>query len=290
MSRKFVIVTDSASDLPEEYFTKNGLDCVRLGFTVDGKTYGGEDGEEMDIKEFYASLRGGSMPTTFQVPPEQAEKHIERHLKEGQDVLAVAFSSGLSGTANSFAIAARELSERYPERKIFVVDSLCASMGEGLFVDYIVKKADTGASIEETRDYAEDLKQHICHYFTVDNLFHLKRGGRVSAATAVVGSLLKIKPVLHVDEEGHLIAIGKAMGRKKSISALVEHMKELETLEEDDPIFISHGDCAEDVEYLKKLITEAFGERVFYTNYVGSVIGTHSGAGTLALFFCGKHR
>lgn len=290
MSRKFAILTDSSSDLPSEYFALNNLGCVQLGFTMNGKTYGGDDGEEMDVKDFYRELRGGSMPTTFQVPPEQAEKHIERLLKEGQDVLVVAFSSGLSGTANSFVIAARELSERYPERKIFVVDSLCASMGEGLFVDYIVKKADTGASIEETRDYAEELKQHICHYFTVDNLFHLKRGGRVSAATAVVGSLLKIKPVLHVDEEGHLIAIGKAMGRKKSVSALVDHMKELQTLQKDDPIFISHGDCMEDVEYLIKLLKEAFGERVIYVNYVGSVIGTHSGAGTLALFFRGKHR
>lgn len=290
MSRQFAILTDSSSDLPSEYFALNNLGCVQLGFTMNGKTYGGDDGEEMDVKDFYRELRGGSMPTTFQVPPEQAEKHIERLLKEGQDVLVVAFSSGLSGTANSFVIAARELSERYPERKIFVVDSLCASMGEGLFVDYIVKKADTGASIEETRDYAEELKQHICHYFTVDNLFHLKRGGRVSAATAVVGSLLKIKPVLHVDEEGHLIAIGKAMGRKKSVSALVDHMKELQTLQKDDPIFISHGDCMEDVEYLIKLLKEAFGERVIYVNYVGSVIGTHSGAGTLALFFRGKHR
>lgn len=289
MARNFKIITDSASDLPEEYFKEHDIDCVPLGFNLNGVTYGGEDGASMDVKEFYDLLRGGSMPTTFQVPPEQAKKHIEKFIKTS-DVLVLVFSSGLSGTANSFFVAARELSELYPERKIFVVDSLCASLGEGLFVDYVMKKADTGASIEEVRDYAEDLKQHICHYFTVDNLFHLKRGGRVSATTAVIGSMLKIKPVLHVDHEGHLIPIGKAMGRRKSISALVEHMKELQIMEKNEPIFISHGDCEEDVEYLISLLRENFGEREIFVNCIGSVIGTHSGAGTLAVFFRGKYR
>ena len=290
MERKFVIITDSASDLPDEYFTQHDIDCIPLGFTMNGVTYGGEDGGTLDVKEFYASLRAGSMPTTFQVSPEQAKKHMEKFVKQGKDVLGIAFSSGLSGTANSYKIAARELSEEYPERKIFVVDSLCASLGEGLFVDYIVRKADTGASIEETRDYAESIKQNMCHYFTVEDLFHLKRGGRVSATTAVIGSMLKIKPVLHVDHEGHLIPIGKSMGRKKSVSALVDHMKELQTLDKDDPIFISHGDCIDDVNYLISLLRENYGERKIVVNCIGSVIGTHSGAGTLALFFKGKHR
>lgn len=290
MERKFVIITDSATDLPEEYFLEHNIDCVPLGFMMNGVTYGGEDGEKMDVKEFYKILRNGSMPTTFQVSPEQAKSHIEKYALEGKDVLVLAFSSGLSGTANSFVMAARELSEQYPERKLFVVDSLCASLGEGLFVDYLVKKADEGVSIEEARDYAIELRQHICHYFTVDNLFHLKRGGRVSATTAVIGSMLKIKPVLHVDHEGHLIPIGKAMGRKKSISSLVEHMKELQTLEPSDPIFISHGDCEEDVNYLLSLLKESFGDRKILVNCIGSVIGTHSGAGTLAIFFRGKHR
>lgn len=290
MERKFVIVTDSATDLPEEYFIEHNIDCVPLGFMMNGITYGGEDGEKMDVKEFYQTLRNGSMPTTFQISPEQAKKHLEKHVLEGKDVLCLAFSSGLSGTANSFVIATRELSEQYPDRKLFVVDSLCASLGEGLFVDYVVKKADEGATIEEARDYALDLRLHICHYFTVDNLFHLKRGGRVSATTAVIGSMLKIKPVLHVDHEGHLIPIGKVMGRKKSISSLVEHMKELQTLEPGDPIFISHGDCEEDVNYLLPLLKENFGDRKIFVNCIGSVIGTHSGAGTLAIFFRGKHR
>lgn len=290
MDRVFEIITDSACDLPDEYYKTNNIDCVPLGFTMNGIVYGGEDGESMPVKEFYAKLRDGAMPNTFQITPEQAKLHIEKFALSGKDVLVVAFSSGLSGTANNFALAAKELSEQYPDRKIYVVDSLCASMGQGLFVDYIVKKADTGATIEETVKYAEDLRPHICHYFTVDNLFHLKRGGRVSGATAVIGTMLKIKPVLHVDHEGHLIPIAKAMGRKKSISALVEHMKELEALSEGDPIFISHGDCADDVEYLISLIKAQFGERKIVVNEIGSVIGTHSGAGTVALFFRGKHR
>lgn len=288
--RNFAIVTDSASDLHAEYFQEHDIACVDLGFNLDGVIYGGESGNKMDVKVFYDKLRAGAMPTTFQVTPEQARSAIEPLLKAGQDVLALAFSSGLSGTANSFVIAARDLTEEYPERHIEVVDSLCASMGEGLFVDYVVKKADEGVSLKEARDYAENLKQHICHFFTVDNLFHLKRGGRVSAATAVVGTMLNIKPVLHVDHEGHLIAIGKAMGRKKSISALVDHMKELQTMGEHDPIFISHGDCIEDVEYLISLLKANFPGHEIKVNYVGNVIGTHSGAGTLALFFLGSHR
>ena len=287
--RNFAIITDSSTDLPKEYFNEHDVDCVQLGFTMDEVTYGGEDGAEMDVKEFYKRLRAGSMPKTFQVTPEQAKKHMVRYASEGQDILVLAFSSGLSGTCHSYRIAAEELTEKYGV-KIFVVDTLCASLGEGLFVDYVIKKADEGVTLEETRDFAEGLKLHICHFFTVDNLFHLKRGGRVSAATAVLGSMLNIKPVLHVDNEGHLIPIGKSMGRKKSLSALVEHMEKQQTLEEDEPIFISHGDCIEDVEYLKSLILLRFGDRKIFVNEIGSVIGTHSGAGTVALFFRGKQR
>ncbi len=290
MARQFQIVTDSSCDLKEEYYLSNGVERVNLGFSMNGVTYGGEEGEHISDEDFYAKLREGAMPTTFQITPEQARAHIEPFLKEGKDVFVLAFSSGLSGTANSFFLAARELSEEYPARKVLVVDSLCASLGEGLLLDYIVKKADTGASIEEIYAFAEGLKKQIVHNFTVDNLFHLKRGGRVSTATAFIGTVLGIKPVLHVNDEGHLIAVGKTMGRKKSISALVERMKKLAVLEENDPIFISHGDCIADVEYLVKLLKQSFGEREIYINHVGSVIGAHSGAGTVALFFKGKER
>ena len=292
MERKFAIMTDSSADLPEEYLKEHGVYSVELGFMLNGVTYGGEDGAHMDVKTFYAKLRNEkAMPTTFQIAPEQAKAHIEPLVAAGNDVLVIAFSSGLSGTANSFVVAARELSAQYPQRKIFVVDSLSASLGEGLLVDYVVKKADTGASIEEVRDYAESLKLHIVHMFTVDNLFHLHRGGRVSKSTAIMGTLLNIKPVLHVDDAGHLIAIGKVMTRKKSVSALVDYMKQLAVLEDDEPIFISHGDCMDDVESLIQLIRRSFGDRhPILVNYVGNVIGTHSGPGTLALFFRGTHR
>ena len=289
MARKFVIITDSACDLPDSYYTEHDIDCVPLGFTMDGVTYGGDDGKNLDVKEFYARLRNGAMPKTFQVTAEQAKKHIVPHTANGNDVLIISFSSGLSGTYNSYLSAANEVSASTGAR-IAVVDSRCASMGQGLFVDYIVRYADTGRTLDETVTYAEELKGHICHYFTVDNLFHLKRGGRVSAGAAIVGTMLKIKPVLNVDEEGHLIPIGKAMGRKKSISALKDHMLELNTLGEDDPIFISHGDCMEDVEYLLELIKPYIGNRRIVINEIGSVIGTHSGAGTVALFFKGQHR
>ncbi len=288
--RKFAILTDTASDLPESYYKEHDVACVRLGFNMDGVLYEGEDGEHIEVKEFYAKLRAGSMPTTFQVSPEQAARSIEPLVAAGNDVLVISFSSGLSGTYGSYVVASRELSAKYPDQKIMVVDSLCASLGEGLLVDYAVKKADTGATIEDTCRYIEALKPHICHYFTVDNLFHLKRGGRVSATTAVIGSILMIKPVLHVDREGRLVAIGKAMGRKKSISALVEQMKELQILDQNDPIFISHGDCEEDVNYLISLLRAAYGERKIFVNQIGSVIGAHSGAGTLAVFFRGKRR
>ncbi len=289
MTRQFVVMTDTGSDLPDEYYVQHDVARVELGFTLDGVTYGGEDGAQMDVKKFYELLRGGAMPKTFQVTPAQAEAAIEPYVKEGKDVLVISFSSGLSGTCESYRVAAKSLAERY-QAKVTVVDSLCASLGQGLFVDYIVKKADTGASLEETAAFAEELKGHICHFFTVDDLFHLKRGGRVSGATAVVGKILNIKPVLHVDDAGHLIPVGKAMGRKKSLAALVERMTELQELGKDDPVFISHGDCAKDVEYLIGLIQDRFGTRNFFVNMIGSVIGTHSGAGTVALFFKGRHR
>lgn len=288
--RQFTIVADSACDMPASYYQENGVELIKLGFMMNDISYEGEDGETISEQEFYKLLREGGMPTTYQATAEMAKLHIEKYLTEGKDVLVLAFSSALSGTANSFALATKELSEAYPDRKIRVVDTLCASMGEGLFLDYVLKKADTGASIEETVEYAEDLKLKIVHFFTVDNLFHLKRGGRVSAATAVVGSVLQIKPIMHVDNQGRLIAIGKAMGRKKSLMTLLDNLFEVAELGEDDPIFISHGDCIEDVEWTKKQILARKPDAKIMVNYIGAVIGSHSGAGTVAIFCKGKNR
>lgn len=289
-NRKFDVITDSGCDMPASYLQEHGVICVRLGFTMNNVNYEGDCGEKISGKEFYQKLRDGAMPTTYQVTGEMAKGYIEKSLKAGRDVLVIAFSSGLSGTAGSFVVAARELQERYPDRKIFVVDSLCASMGQGLLLDYAIKKADSGASLEETVGYVEDLKPRICHHFTVDNLFHLKRGGRVSGATALVGSILKIKPIMHVDNNGKLVAIGKVIGRKKSLHALVDRLFELADMSENDPIFISHGDCMDDVTYVIGLLRERLPNVEILVNYVGAVIGTHSGCGTLAVFHKGKKR
>lgn len=288
--RVFDIVTDSSCDMPKEYYEQNNVECVSLGFTMNNVNYEGEGGEKISHEEFYQKLRDGAMPTTYQVTGEMARSRIEKKLKEGKDVLVIAFSSGLSGTAGSFIVAARDLSAEYPERKILVVDSLCASMGEGLLLDYVIKKADSGASIEETAAYAEDLKLHICHFFTVDNLFHLKRGGRVSSATAIIGTMLKIKPVMHVDNDGKLVAIGKVMGRKKALHAIVDNLLSVAELGEDDPIFISHGDCRDEVDYVIDLIRAKKPNVRIEVHFVGTVIGTHSGCGTVAIFAKGAHR
>ena len=290
MQRKFDVLVDSGCDMPKEYLEENGVACVKLGFTMNNVNYEGEGGEKITEKEFYDKVRAGAMPTTYQVTGEMAKTYMEKSLKKGKDLLVIAFSSGLSGTAGSFLVAQRDLAEKYPERKIFVVDSLCASMGEGLLLDYVLKKAETGASIEETASYAEDLKLKICHHFTVDNLFHLKRGGRVSTATAIVGSILKIKPIMHVDDNGKLTPVGKAMGRKKSLKTLVENLFESADMDETDPIFISHGDCMEDVEYVKALIYEKMPNVEIKVHYVGTVIGAHAGPGVIALFNKGKKR
>ena len=289
-NRKFTIVTDSGSDMPESYFEKHGVECLHLGFTMDNVNYWGEDGERMDAKEFYKRLRAGAMPSTYQVSAETVKAHLTPYLQAGKDVFCLSFSSGLSGTYSGYVVAARELQEAYPDRKIAVVDSLCASMGQGLLLDYIVRKADEGATIEETTAYAEALKGKIVHNFTVDNLFHLKRGGRVSSGTAIVGTILKIKPVMHVNDEGKLVVIGKPMGRKKALLTLLENVAKTADFGKEDKIFISHGDCLADAEALKEALSKQYEGVEIVIGEIGPVIGTHSGAGTLAVFNIGKTR
>lgn len=290
MEKKFAILTDSGCDMPQSFLEEHDVAYVRMGFTMDGKSYEGEDGERIDDHDFYERLRQGAMPTTYQITGETARGHLEKFVREGKDVLAIIFSSSLSGTAGSFVVAARDLQRKYPDRKIVVVDSLCASMGEGMLVYYALQKAESGASIEETAAYLEGLKGHICHQFTVDNLFHLKRGGRVSSATAIVGTILKIKPIMHMDDDGKLVAVGKTIGRKKSLQALVERTVATATIEKGEPIFIGHGDCMEDVEYVKALVEEKFPDAPITVHHIGSVIGAHSGCGTLAIFYRGSQR
>ena len=215
---------------------------------------------------------------------------MEAALAAGKDVLVLAFSSGLSTTYQSAVIAAEELGEKYPERTIRVVDTLCASMGQGLLVWYACKKRDEGMSLEELYHWVMENRLHLCHWFTVDDLMYLKRGGRISAATALVGTMLQIKPLLHVDDEGHLISMSKARGRKAAIDALVRKAQELGAGYDNSTMFISHGDCREDAEYLAQQLKEKCGVKEVVISYVGAVIGSHSGPGTLALFFLGSHR
>ncbi len=288
--KDYMITTDNCADLPESYMEENGIGCTYLSYTMDGKVYHYPD--FLPEKEFYARVRGGALPTTAQVNPEQVRMLIEPYLKEGKDVLHIAFSSGLSGSCNSAKLAAEDLREQYPDRKIYVIDSLCASMGQGLFVYYALQKKKEGMTIEENAAWLEDHKLNLVHLFTVDNLFHLHRGGRVSRTTAIVGSVLSIKPILHVDDEGHLIAIGKVRGRKKSINELADLMEQKlgSYAESCDTIFISHGDCEEDAKLLAERIRSRHHLKTVMIHYVGAVIGAHSGPGTLALFFLGDSR
>ena len=288
----FKLVTDNTADLPSEYLKEHNVDYMVLSYIVDGVAYGKE--KELDWKEFYAMMRDGKMPTTSQVNPEEAKVFFEECIKENSEVLYLAFSSGLSGTFNSARIAAEEVMEEHPGVKVMVIDSLCASMGEGLFVHKAVQMRDAGKTMEETARWLTDHVQNFVHAFTVVDLFHLYRGGRVSRTTAIIGTLASIKPRLHVDHEGHLIVIGKVRGRKKSLNALVDYMEEKmgswAQENRDDYVFISHGDSLEDAEYVRDQIKERFGMERFLINNIGPTIGAHSGPGTIALFFMGEER
>lgn len=286
----YVIMTDSSCDLPEEYNKEKNLDVLNLFYNLDGVVYG-ED-KKLPIGEFYDKMRNGSMPTTMAVNPEDVAAAMKKHLEEGLDILFIGFSSGLSGSCQNEMLAAGELAGAYPDRKIVVVDSLCASMGQGLFVHYALKRKAEGMSLMENVRWLEDHKLNLCHQFTVDDLNHLHRGGRVSKTAAVLGTLINVKPVLHVDNEGRLIPLRNVRGRKKSLQALVENMAQtIKGFEkENDEIFISHGDCIEDAKYVAKLVEERFGPKTFYFSHVGAVIGAHSGPGTVALFYLGCER
>ncbi len=284
----YQIITDSGSDLPVSMLQQLDVRCASLTLLFRGKDL--PDSVTDDIVEMYQALRRGEAAKTSAVNPEGWTKVMEPVLQEGKDILVLTFSSGLSTTYQSAVIAAGELLETYPQRKINVVDTGCASLGQGLLVWHVCRNRDAGMSLEELTAWAENNKLHLCHWFTVDDLMYLKRGGRVSAATALVGTMLQIKPVLHVDDEGHLINAGKARGRKASIDALVKKMEETALPGQNDVAFICHGDCPEDARYLEKQIKERCGVKEVLIGYTGAVIGSHAGPGVLALFYLGEHR
>ncbi len=284
----FQILTDSCCDFSQQRYEELGLQVLPL--TVHFRNQVTDDKNDDSLKTLYAALRSGELAKTSALNPDRWGIAMESILQKEQDILVLAFSSGLSTTYQSAVIAATEMLEKHPGRKIRIVDTLSASLGQGLLTWYACKKRDEGLSLDETAAWVEENKLHLCHWFTVDDLMYLKRGGRVSAATAVMGTMLGIKPVLHMDDAGHLINISKVRGRKASIDALVQKAVELGQGYDNSTMFISHGDCLEDAQYLAAQLKKLCGVKEIYINYVGAVIGSHSGPGTLALFFMGKNR
>ena len=284
----FQIITDSCCDFPTPMYGQLGLTFVPLTVEFRGNT--SDDRNDDTLKDMYQGLRAGEVAKTSAVNPSRWSQAMEKALAAGKDVLVLAFSSGLSTTYQSAVIAAQELTGEYPDRKIQVIDTLCASMGQGLLVWYACKKRDEGLSLDEVAQWVLDNRLHLCHWFTVDDLMYLKRGGRISAATALVGTMLQIKPLLHVDDEGHLINMTKTRGRKAAVDAMVKKAQELGAGYDNSTMFISHGDCLSDAEYLSRQLKEKCGVKDVVISYVGAVIGSHSGPGTLALFFLGSHR
>lgn len=285
--RDYLIITDSSADLTPEMSAALGIHTVQLEVLVEGEP--AKTNDAVDIQAIYRQFRAKKNATTSAANIETFLELFGKLLKEDVDLLYLGFSSGLSSTFSSGRVAMQELAEQYPDRKLYAVDTLCASMGQGLLVYLAAKMKQGGADIDTVRDWVEDNKLNLVHWFTVDDLFFLKRGGRVSAATAVVGSLLAIKPVMHVDNAGKLIKVTTARGRRTSIDALFNKMKET-MLDTNKTVFISHGDCIDDAEYLASKVRNELGISDVQINYVGPVIGAHSGPGTLALFFLGRER
>lgn len=286
--QKFIITTDTTCDLPQDYLVQHNISLLPLYYSFNGTIFGGKN--DLLPKDFYDKMRSGVMPTTMAVNPDSAREEFNRLLEEGYDILHIAFSSGLSGSCSVAATIARELCEEKPGSKINVVDSLCASLGEGLLIHKAVELKGSGKTIDDITAWLEKNKLNLCHIFTVDDLHHLHRGGRVSKATAIIGTLINVKPVLHVDNEGHLIPLENIRGRKKSLAALVDNMEKRIKGYKNDIIFISHGDCIEDAQYVASLVKERFGINNYLINFVSPTIGAHSGPGTVALFFMGGPR
>lgn len=283
----YLFFTDDSCDLPLSYYEQHNINVVYLGFVMDGQAYTAKD---MPAAEFYGHLRAGKMPTTTQISVEQWLTYFEPYLARGKDILYIAFSSGLSGTCSSAQVAARELSEKYPGRKIRIVDSLCASLGQGLLVHKANQLRESGASMDHIASWVEENKLHVSHMVAVDDLMHLHRGGRVSKTSAVAGSLLGIKPIIHMNNEGKLIPIDKIRGRKQSLNAIVDKTEKLIGSTPNDYFMVCHSDCLEEATDVAKLASKRFGIKDYLINDIGPVIGSHTGPGTIALFVMAEHR
>ena len=286
----YIITTDSASDLPKSYAQKEQLYIQPLFYNFGQEGYGGQN--DLDYKVFYQRMRDGEMPVTNAIIPEEMQNGLRPFLEKGYDILHLAFSSGLSSSCQNAVLAANELKEEFPERRIVVVDTYAASLGQGLLVHKALQLKKQGKSMEEVAKWVEDNRNHLCHLFTVDDLFHLHRGGRVSKTVAVIGTMINIKPVLHVDNAGELKMLKTVRGRKKSLINLVDRMEDLckGYEKENDVVFISHGDCLEDAQFVADLVKQRLGIEHFLIDYVSPTIGAHSGPGTIALFFMGREK
>ena len=283
--KDYIITVNSTVDLPKEWLTERKVPIVPLKYTIDGETY--EDMDGLSAKEFFGKLRDGKMAATSQVNPGEAKEALKPFLEEGKDILHLAFSSALSGTCNSMRIAAEELMEEYPQQKMIVVDTLCACLGEGLLLYYALKRKSEGFSMEETAKWVEENKLHVCHNVTIDDLEHLHRGGRISKTVAVLGGMVKIKPMIHMDDKGALQVIGKERGRRKSLNKIVDTAVKQSKGWENDIIMITHGDCEEDARYVEELVREKMGIDQILVNNIGTVIGSHTGPGVVAVFCMG---
>lgn len=286
--RDYVITVNSTVDVPKKWLEERNVPVVPLKYTIDGETY--TDMEGLSAKEFFAKLREGKMSSTSQVNPEEAVNLLEPYVRDGKDILHLGFSSGLSGTFNSMRIAGEMLEEKYPGARVIVIDTLCACLGEAILLHHALKQKEKGMTIDELAQWVEDNKLHVCHNVTVDDLNHLHRGGRISKTTAVLGTLVQIKPIIHMDNNGKLQVIGKERGRKKSLNKIVDMAVEQSKDWDNDIVMITHGDCIEDAEYVAKLVRERMGIDNILINNIGTVIGSHTGPGVVAVFCMGNKR
>lgn len=288
---EYQIITDSTSDLTQEMVDELGVEVIPMSFTLGQDSYYDyPDEHELSSHDFYSRIAAGETSTTNQISLTVFTETFEKHLQAGKDVIYIGFSSGLSGTYNNSVLVARELSEKYPDRKIYAVDTLGASLGEGVLVWYAAQMQRKGSSIDEVKNWVEENRNRMHHWFTVDDLNHLKRGGRLSSTAAMVGTMLGIKPVMHFDDEGHIALIDKVRGRKQSLDALVKHMELTSENPGEQMIFISHSDSLEGAEYVRDQVAQKFGVKEFRIAPIGPVIGAHTGTGTVALFYFGKDR
>ncbi|MFI3168970.1 MAG: DegV family protein [Faecalibacterium sp.] len=287
--REYIITTDNNSDLPKAYYQEAGVPCAALSYMMNDVMYDGLNRTQTD-QEFYAAVRAGAMPVTQQVNPENSKALFEPYAKQGLDILHLAFSSGLSGTYQSNCIAAEEIREEYPDCNIVVIDTLCASMGQGFLVSEAVKRHKDGMSMQDLIAWVEANKLNIVHEVLADDLFHLQRGGRISKAAAVFGSALNVKPLIQVNNEGKLVSFGKQRGRNAGIAFLANNLAKKIDVKQCERVCISHSDCIEDVEKLMDLVREKTSVTDFTVSYIGPTIGAHTGAGTIALFYFAANR